>query len=379
MRKLENRKKYEKSFLPSETEERNARLIVENYAMRGVCPFKYFKASDGAEVVSFLPKDVIVCAIKAAGLWTRAMQFAIDMAQSLDGALFSKNLSHVLCGLKVHDRNGIAPIQSRSNVFPCWCKMGKETKSLVKNEIAPILAQIDHACQVELPQQYGIKAPNCKTHCDMSARWKIMGRGGAMKQKIHACECCAITRDMIDQPNPELCAWCYELGHDKIADYMCFHHEMLTESNIAKLKTQIEVFRNELPTITQNIQVIREKSKIRTAEDPRGTPTVLQKGDINSIYWDIANGERHEKATYGNMLDDDLELRGVDCGDVPIEERQEAMKKKHITKKAMTERMHIKSRTQLDRLLDPENPSVTLLTLEKAANALGKKLQVKLV
>ncbi len=58
---------------------------------------------------------------------------------------------------------------------------------------------------------------------------------------------------------------------------------------------------------------------------------------------------------------------------------QKIMKQQHLTKKAMTEKMHIKSRTQLDRLLDPNNVSVTLLTLEKAANALGKKLEVQLV
>ncbi|MCD4781108.1 MAG: helix-turn-helix domain-containing protein [Candidatus Omnitrophica bacterium] len=56
-----------------------------------------------------------------------------------------------------------------------------------------------------------------------------------------------------------------------------------------------------------------------------------------------------------------------------------AMKKEKITKKEMTERMHMKSRMQLDRLLDPENRSVTLLTLEKAAIALGKKLKIQLV
>ncbi len=56
-----------------------------------------------------------------------------------------------------------------------------------------------------------------------------------------------------------------------------------------------------------------------------------------------------------------------------------AMKKNKITKVEMTKRMHMKSRIQLDRLLDPNNRSVTLLTLEKAANALGKKLRVQLV
>lgn len=58
---------------------------------------------------------------------------------------------------------------------------------------------------------------------------------------------------------------------------------------------------------------------------------------------------------------------------------QQIMKNKHITKTEMTQRMQIKSRMQLDRLLDPDNLSVTLLTLEKAANALGKKLKIQFV
>jgi len=58
---------------------------------------------------------------------------------------------------------------------------------------------------------------------------------------------------------------------------------------------------------------------------------------------------------------------------------QQLMKEKHLTKKIMTERMKIKSRIQLDRLLDPNNVSVTLLTLAKTARALGKHLKVQFV
>ncbi|MDP3791161.1 MAG: helix-turn-helix transcriptional regulator [Candidatus Omnitrophota bacterium] len=88
----------------------------------------------------------------------------------------------------------------------------------------------------------------------------------------------------------------------------------------------------------------------------------------------------------GSNFDDFLQEEGI------LEETQAAaakkviafqiwklMKKNNISKSRMTMRMHIKSRTQLNRLLDPTNKSVTLLTLEKAANALGKHLQVQLV
>jgi antitoxin HicB len=56
---------------------------------------------------------------------------------------------------------------------------------------------------------------------------------------------------------------------------------------------------------------------------------------------------------------------------------RDEMEKKNLTHKAMAERMGT-SRSQLRRLLDPKNVSVTLLTLEKAASALGKDLEISL-
>jgi len=53
------------------------------------------------------------------------------------------------------------------------------------------------------------------------------------------------------------------------------------------------------------------------------------------------------------------------------------MKKANLSKSELTKRMRT-SRSALDRLLDPSNVSVTLQTLEKAANALGKQLKIKM-
>ena len=55
----------------------------------------------------------------------------------------------------------------------------------------------------------------------------------------------------------------------------------------------------------------------------------------------------------------------------------EEMKKKKLTKTEMASRMKT-NRAALERLLDPENASITLFTLERAASALGKKLTVQL-
>jgi hypothetical protein len=63
--------------------------------------------------------------------------------------------------------------------------------------------------------------------------------------------------------------------------------------------------------------------------------------------------------------------------EVIAEQLAEAMKAQGITKSAMAERMRT-SRRQLDRLLDPATPSVTLETLRRAASAVGRTLRVEL-
>ena len=94
------------------------------------------------------------------------------------------------------------------------------------------------------------------------------------------------------------------------------------------------------------------------------------------------------KATKGHIskesFDDFLEQQGqlADSEDVAIKrvlawQIAEAMKAEGITKTVMAQRMKT-DRRQLDRLLDPENKSVTLSTLRRAATALGRKLYVEI-
>ncbi len=59
-------------------------------------------------------------------------------------------------------------------------------------------------------------------------------------------------------------------------------------------------------------------------------------------------------------------------------EIEEARKMQSISKSEMASRMGT-SRTQVERVLDPQNVAVSLDTLERAARSLGKKLLVTLV
>lgn len=55
-----------------------------------------------------------------------------------------------------------------------------------------------------------------------------------------------------------------------------------------------------------------------------------------------------------------------------------AMEERNLTKAAMARQMET-SRSALDRLLDPAVSSVTLLTIEKAARVLGKRVRIEMV
>lgn len=56
----------------------------------------------------------------------------------------------------------------------------------------------------------------------------------------------------------------------------------------------------------------------------------------------------------------------------------ELMEKHNLSKAAMAKKMKT-SRYSIDRLLDPQNESVTLQTLERAALILGKRLHIDFI
>ena len=53
------------------------------------------------------------------------------------------------------------------------------------------------------------------------------------------------------------------------------------------------------------------------------------------------------------------------------------MKKSKITKMSLAKRLQT-SRSQLDRILDPENTTISLDSLERIAHAVGKKLYIEI-
>jgi len=91
-----------------------------------------------------------------------------------------------------------------------------------------------------------------------------------------------------------------------------------------------------------------------------------------------------EKGRIGASFAAFLDEHGI-CEDVEgqavkeliAEQISAAMKAEGLSKVAMARRM-LTTRAQLDRLLDPDNPCVTLATLQRAAKAVGRHLKIVL-
>jgi antitoxin HicB len=91
-----------------------------------------------------------------------------------------------------------------------------------------------------------------------------------------------------------------------------------------------------------------------------------------------------ENSHTGSSFDDFLKEEGVyeECTASALKrvlawQIEQEMNSKNITKSAMADLMHT-SRSQLDRLLDPENTGVSLETMYRAAIAVGRSLDLTL-
>ena len=91
--------------------------------------------------------------------------------------------------------------------------------------------------------------------------------------------------------------------------------------------------------------------------------------------------EKHVGSDFDDFLREEgllEEVEAVAAKRVLAYQITEAMKDQELSKAAMARRMGT-SRSSLDRLLDPEVPSVTLLTIERAAHVLGKRVRIQMV
>ncbi len=87
----------------------------------------------------------------------------------------------------------------------------------------------------------------------------------------------------------------------------------------------------------------------------------------------------------GSSFDDFLAEEGIleECTAAAVKrvlarQIEQEMKNRHLSKTAMARKMET-SRSQLDRLLNPENTGTSLETMQRAASVVGRHLEINIV
>lgn len=99
----------------------------------------------------------------------------------------------------------------------------------------------------------------------------------------------------------------------------------------------------------------------------------------------MSNNMGNEKGRIGSTFEDFLREEGNYEATTAIAVKRvlawqltQAMKDKQMNKNQMAKAMNT-SRSQLDRILDPDNENVQLNTVIKAARVLGRQLRIELI
>ncbi len=92
------------------------------------------------------------------------------------------------------------------------------------------------------------------------------------------------------------------------------------------------------------------------------------------------NTVKHSGSSFDSFLEQEgirEKVEAVAIKRVLAWQLEEAMRKQQKTKQALARQLHT-SRSQLDRLLDPSNVSVTIDTITRAARVLGKRVIIRM-
>jgi len=251
---------FRNGLIPSSASIRRVATVMENYA-KSVIPYQYGNLpNNGGEYIHFSPKELFAAVIKAFKLNVVARERGIIFHQSIDGALLTKFLSHLTYGIKVADRAATCPftgkpiwgiedsiMQSRNTCFPVFILMKRENKETVlrvKPIIQEVMAFADPGCKwfsdyqpLELP-----------FNADLSAIWKLLGYGGAVKRDTVPCHCCAVLSDDLVLANNERCEkWC-RLGEGLEDDDKCYHQPFLSNE---RMEYTEEIYKEMASTIAR--------------------------------------------------------------------------------------------------------------------------------
>jgi len=231
------------------------------------------------------------------------------LSATVDGADLAWGLTQVSAGIKVVDRNARNPltgeplfgesgydrIQSRNHCFPLHIFIAKDNKELYQTHLSSFFEDVN---ALEDCHKQSLKVIH---GADMCSLQKTVGRGGAMKNKIHACYCCDIHRDDLCKPNPAPCSDCTRLGRTQ----PCYHRAVSDTNWRARMITEKSALLHAYPYL-EEYRTSLQSSRIRLTDDFSAAET-----SVDPLSIDFQPLNVRQKMSFRSLLESELKLRNV--------------------------------------------------------------------
>ncbi len=288
--------------------------------------------------------NVIRLLLKATGLYSKAQHSNVSIAFTADGAALMKSRTHVSCGVKVTDVDGVHPLTRMPltnvsdemegngtcfNMVQSWelCVIlvmadAKDSKALY-NDVFKEFYQYS-----EKLRQFGMEAtdtepalkPFIVTHPqDMKSAQTVSNKGGNCKMKTYFCHLCSCRKDELVR---------YKFGADwcqrcKAAHRArCYHHALCDSISTEKLLSELD---GELASYLERCCVsysdVKKRSKLLT--DPL---QVNKESDISHIDFVIPENDSGQKSEYSMFIARECVLRRIPTHGKSVEEWREALR-----------------------------------------------------
>jgi hypothetical protein len=307
---------YRGSVIPSSADLRRVAAAVERYGDQH-CPFAV-SSQEAGEAFRFNLHKTVPMILKAHGLDTAAKTRSVGVAESIDGAMISKNVNMVAAGMKITDTQARCPftkrllvdsdegssrtggLQSRNNCFPLQVQIGSETKQSFL-DFKEMFGFFDLCGSSSTNPLIGYQPLDVMVNCDLAATWRGTSKGGGMKVYAMPCHCCSVNDEEVVKPNEHLCPrWCQEV-HDSDPNWQCYHRSMEDGQNLQEWMDELNEMKDlltvELSDITSGTKI-----RYRKSENSNTNP--------KSIWYEPNSSRR--VTSFNKLLTDELILRGLE-------------------------------------------------------------------
>jgi hypothetical protein len=328
-------------LFPSPSSIDRARQLLDKYAMETVgCRREMTKYGE----VYFLNADrAIRLLLKSTGLYEKAQRTSVSISVTADGALLLNSRTHVSCGVKVTDVNGIHPItklplaisiddEEKENVFNC----------MQSRELCAILVMADAKDSKELYNDvfrefynyaeklriYGMEAsdgepalkPFTVTHPqDMKSTQTVCKRGGNCKMKHYFCHLCSCTKHCLAsfRTNENRCERCLKRNRTK-----CYHIEVCDSTRTEMLLHDLEYSVGEYyETYKKDFHLVQKETKLLT------DPTLANREqDIHHIDFIIPDNCLIKRREYTQFIGKECMLRKLNMHGKNVMEWREMLR-----------------------------------------------------